>query len=40
MSSISSITKAVSGLIAAQKGLQVTGHNISNMNTNGYIPKL
>ena len=36
MSSISSITKAVSGLIAAQKGLQVTGHNISNMNTNGY----
>ena len=36
MSSISSITKAVSGLVAAQKGLQVTGHNISNMNTNGY----
>lgn len=36
MSSISSITKAVSGLVAAQKGLQVTGHNITNMNTNGY----
>lgn len=36
MSSISSITKAVSGLVAAQKGLQVTGHNISNMNTSGY----
>lgn len=36
MSSISSITKAVSGLVTAQKGLQVTGHNISNMNTSGY----
>ena len=36
MSSISSITKAVTGLTAAQKGLQVTGHNISNTNTKGY----
>lgn len=36
MSSISSLTKAVSGLTAAQKGLQVTGHNISNTNTKGY----
>lgn len=36
MASISSITKAVSGVVAAQKGLQVTGHNISNTNTKGY----
>lgn len=36
MSSISSLTKAVSGLNAAQKGLQVTGHNIANTNTKGY----
>lgn len=36
MSSISSLTKAVSGLATAQKGLQVTGHNISNANTKGY----
>ena len=36
MSSISSITKMVSGLNASQKGLQVTGHNISNLNTQGY----
>lgn len=36
MASISSISKAVSGLVAAQKGLQVTGHNISNTNTKGY----
>lgn len=36
MSSISSITKAVSGLVTAQKGLQITGHNISNTNTEGY----
>ena len=36
MSSISSITKMVSGLGAAQSGLQVTGHNISNLNTKGY----
>ena len=36
MSSISSITKMVSGLSASQRGLQVTGHNISNINTKGY----
>lgn len=36
MSSISSLTKAVSGLQTAQKGLQVTGHNITNTNTKGY----
>lgn len=36
MSSLSSLTKAVSGLATAQKGLQVTGHNISNANTKGY----
>lgn len=36
MSSISSLTKAVSGLNAAQKGLQVTTHNITNANTAGY----
>lgn len=32
----SSLSKAISGLSAAQKGLQVTGHNISNTNTTGY----
>ncbi|MGL4346200.1 MAG: flagellar hook-associated protein FlgK [Cellulosilyticaceae bacterium] len=36
MSSISSIGKMVSGLVASQVGLQVTGHNLSNMNTPGY----
>lgn len=36
MSSISSITKAVTGLQAAQKGLQTTGHNISNAQTKGF----
>ena len=36
MSSISSITKAVSGLKAAQTGLQVTAHNIANTGTEGY----
>lgn len=36
MSSLSSITKAVTGLQAAQKGLQTTGHNISNAQTKGY----
>lgn len=37
MSSIPSLGKMVSGLVASQKGLQVTGHNISNINTPGYI---
>lgn len=36
MSSISSLTKAVSGIKVAQKGLQVTGHNLVNANTQGY----
>lgn len=36
MSSISSLTKAMSGLNAAQKGLQVTSHNLSNIHTQGY----
>lgn len=36
MSSLSSIVKANSGLFAAQKGLQVTGHNITNVNTEGF----
>ncbi len=36
MSSIASLGRMVSGLKAAQKGLQVTGQNLSNMNTVGY----
>lgn len=36
MSSIPSLGRMVSGLISSQKGLQVTGHNISNINTPGY----
>ena len=36
MSSIASLGKMVSGLNAAQKGLQVTGHNITNIHTQGY----
>ncbi|OOB80167.1 MAG: flagellar hook-associated protein FlgK [Epulopiscium sp. Nuni2H_MBin003] len=36
MSSISSLGVAASGLFSAQKGLTVTGHNISNVNTVGY----
>lgn len=36
MGSISSLSKMVSGLQAAQKGLQVTGQNIANINTKGY----
>jgi len=37
MSSIASLGRMVSGLTTAQKGLQVTGHNITNVNTKGYI---
>ncbi len=37
MASIASLGRMASGLSAAQKGLQVTGHNISNVNTQGYI---
>lgn len=36
MSSIASIEKMVSGLVAGQKGLQVMGHNLANINTPGY----
>lgn len=36
MSSIASLGRAASGLRAAQTGLQVTGHNLSNVNTKGY----
>ena len=37
MSSIASLGRMVSGLTTAQKGLQVTGHNLTNVNTTGYI---
>ncbi len=37
MSSIASLGRMISGLAAAQKGLSVTAHNISNLNTEGYI---
>lgn len=36
MSSIASLGRMTSGLRAAQTGLQVTGHNIANVNTRGY----
>ena len=36
MSSISSLGKMVSGLKAGQRGLQVTGQNLTNINTKGY----
>lgn len=36
MSSIASLGRMTSGLKAAQTGLQVTGHNIANVNTKGY----
>lgn len=36
MSSIASLGRMTSGLRAAQTGLQVTGHNIANVNTKGY----
>ena len=31
---------ARSGLIASQKALDITGHNISNMNTEGYTRQI
>lgn len=34
--SISSLSRSMSGLLSSQKGLEVTGHNISNVNTKGY----
>lgn len=36
MSSMASLGRMTSGLRAAQTGLQVTGHNIANVNTRGY----
>lgn len=36
MSSIASLGRMVSGLTASQIGLQVTGHNLANLNTPGY----
>ena len=36
MSSIASLGRVASGLKAAQTGLQVTGQNLSNVNTKGY----
>ena len=36
MSSMASLGRMVSGLSASQRGLQVTGHNLSNMNTKGF----
>lgn len=36
MSSIASLGRMVSGLMASQSGLQVTGHNLTNVNTPGY----
>ncbi len=34
--SMASLGVAMSGLMSAQKGIQVTSHNISNVNTSGY----
>lgn len=36
MSLLNSIYTAVSGMAAQQKGLEVTGHNVANVNTRGY----
>lgn len=36
MSSIASLGRMASALTASQRGLQVTGHNIANVNTPGY----
>lgn len=37
MSSISSLSRAVSGLRASQQALQSTAHNLANVNTPGYV---
>lgn len=37
MSSISSLSRAYSGLAASQRALQTTAHNLSNVNTPGYV---
>lgn len=36
MSSFSTINVALSGMIAQQKGIEVTSHNVANANTSGY----
>lgn len=37
MSSISSLSRAVSGLMSQQAALNTTAHNLSNLNTKGYV---
>ena len=37
MASMGSLIRAASGLAASQNGLYVTGHNLSNANTTGYV---
>lgn len=37
MSSMASLSRAISGLNASQAGLNVTGHNLTNINTPGYV---
>ncbi|QUH28987.1 flagellar hook-associated protein FlgK [Vallitalea guaymasensis] len=37
VSSISSLSRAISGLQASQYGLQATAHNMANVNTPGYV---
>lgn len=37
MSSMSSLLRVVSGLSTSQTGLEVTGHNLANANTTGYV---
>ncbi len=37
MASMGSLIRAASGLVASQNGLYVTGHNLSNANTTGYV---
>lgn len=37
MASMASLTRAISGLHASQTGLYVTGHNLTNVNTPGYV---
>ncbi len=35
--SMASLSRAASGLAVSQRGLEVTGHNLSNVNTPGYV---
>jgi len=37
MSSFSSLSRAISGLMASQTALNTTAHNLSNVNTRGYV---